>query len=341
LLCNLAGGGDDDEELRGFVLHSQPTYERLHSQRTSDDGPGGDSQALAETQFDGALLSHRPPSAALPASEAEEVGSQPPLCDATGRTSLCGSGSLAEAAAAHKLTPAVHSVDRVQLNNVPASLFPVFRSKRDCKIVYIVRHGESTYNAACSAKGSGWADPHIFDAPLTQKGQSQARALRATISGWDLPDDTLWVTSPLTRAIQTMLLSCPDAGVQRGAGAVCVLPDISEKVFTSGDVGHPAALLRERFPALAPSMADLPEEWWYTNPAHPSKVNCALQKVFQASENKCSVERRVRSFRQWVLARQERVIVAYGHSCYWKAFAACLGHTAEHMPNCGWMKVHI
>lgn len=84
----------------------------------------------------------------------------------------------------NRLTPAVHSADRVQLNN---GFFPIFRSKKDCKIVYLIRHGESEFNAACSARGSSWEDPLLFDARLTCKGKSQALTLRNEVQNWDLP----------------------------------------------------------------------------------------------------------------------------------------------------------
>jgi broad specificity phosphatase PhoE len=338
-------GSSQEEDLDGFVLHSQPTYERVLSQRVAEpDGAApGDSQAVADTQFDAALLSQRPGAGAAPS----EACSSQPLPSGSNST---GAAPLAPApgdppAARQGLTPAVHSVDRVQLNNAnananaPASLFPIFRSRRDCKTVYIVRHGESEYNAATAAAGSGWADPLIYDAPLTAKGQAQARALLHAITQWDLPKDVLWACSPLTRAVETMLLACPDPRVRAGA-AVHVLPDISEKVFTSGDVGRPPAVLSQRFPELAPCLASLPETWWYTTEARP---NCALQRAFNAHEPRASVERRVKAFRQWVLGRPESVIVAFGHSSYWKAFATAAnnGVRVEALPNCGWMKLHI
>ncbi len=52
-------------------------------------------------------------------------------------------------------------------------MFPLFQRRDSCKKLYIVRHGESTCNAAMAARGSGWADPQIFDAQLTDKGKQQ------------------------------------------------------------------------------------------------------------------------------------------------------------------------
>lgn len=90
-------------------------------------------------------------------------------------------------------------------------MFPMFRRRDNLKKLYIVRHGESTYNAAMHARGSSWADPQIYDAQLTEKGRQQARALREQLTALNLPPDTLWLTSPLARAMQTFLLACPHA----------------------------------------------------------------------------------------------------------------------------------
>ena len=77
-------------------------------------------------------------------------------------------------------------------------LFPIFVRGR--KVVHLVRHGQSTYNEAISGPGS-WDEPNIFDAPLTKLGARQAKGLGAFLS--KLPKDAVWVTSPLTRAMET------------------------------------------------------------------------------------------------------------------------------------------
>ena len=83
---------------------------------------------------------------------------------------------------------------------VPKSqrLFPIFAKGR--KTVHLVRHGQSTYNEAISGPGS-WNEPNIFDAPLTKLGRNQATALGSFLA--KLPKDAVWVTSPLTRAMET------------------------------------------------------------------------------------------------------------------------------------------
>ena len=51
-------------------------------------------------------------------------------------------------------------------------LFPIFRPKGERKTLYIIRHGESEFNAATNT-GTGFSDPQIYDPKLTAKGQSQ------------------------------------------------------------------------------------------------------------------------------------------------------------------------
>lgn len=136
----------------------------------------------------------------------------------------------------------------------------MFRPRSSLKRLYIVRHGESTYNAAVS-RGSSWADPQIFDAQLTARGRQQVRTvlrrqgqvlrgssavgctwlergvhldnpvplplpllilqacqLRAELAALNLPPNTLWLTSPLQRAMQTLLLACPSAHLLEKSG---------------------------------------------------------------------------------------------------------------------------
>jgi broad specificity phosphatase PhoE len=77
-------------------------------------------------------------------------------------------------------------------------MFPIFSKGQ--KTVHLVRHGQSTYNEAISGPGS-WEEPKIFDARLTELGIEQAKKLGKFLS--KLPKDAVWITSPLTRAMQT------------------------------------------------------------------------------------------------------------------------------------------
>ena len=95
------------------------------------------------------------------------------------------------------LPSSVEEVAALELRQ-PQRLYPIFVKGR--KIVHLVRHGQSTYNEAISGPGS-WDEPNIFDAPLTTLGVNQARGLGGFLA--KLPKDAVWVTSALTRAMET------------------------------------------------------------------------------------------------------------------------------------------
>ena len=96
------------------------------------------------------------------------------------------------------LPKTVEEVAAMELQKNKQRLFPIFVRGR--KIVHLIRHGQSTYNEAISGPGS-WDEPNIFDAPLTKLGVKQAKSLGSFLA--KLPKETVWVTSPLTRAMET------------------------------------------------------------------------------------------------------------------------------------------
>lgn len=303
----------EDEDLDGFVLFSQPTYERVLSQRAPDDDTPLSQAHLGEDDEDNldpivasevlnaapsydtnefnnllqagpariadqaAALTSGLPSSRLGALNAtatttagkaiamavdsnqdedyRDVSSSQLKAPAPAFTSTGGyngnvidnghtlflPGCTTNNSNAHSHTPAVHSVDRVQLNSGgPSGVFPIFRSKKDCKTIYIIRHGESEYNRAIGAMGSKWEDPMIYDAPLTTKGKRQALSLRDQIAKWNLPEDVIWLTSPLTRAIETMLLAFPNsngriAGLDGGVGGGGAAISLSSIINNNND----------------------------------------------------------------------------------------------------------
>ena len=353
----------DDEDVEDFKLFSQlENFERVVSQRPPEDlAPASQSPSSAEELETDMLHVCHDSAPEIDEDDGEGPSTQPPPAPDAAET-------VAPAATVNNpvdpapgnnnsLTPAVHSADRVQLNSGGLhGVFPIFRSKKDCKILYMVRHGESTYNRALSMQGSTWAEPQIYDAPLTRKGREQASALRPTVYGWDLPKDVVWITSPLTRAIETMLLAFPGGppyplhGHMDGTDYhdtfrnVFVLPEVSEHLMTPGDIGRLPEDLAEQFPQLSPQLSGLPQHWWYNRPkCQADKVNCAYEKKFGAQEPKEDMQRRIRAFRQWMLSRPETTFVAVGHSVFWKHFAASCknGLRQESLKNCSWVKLHV
>ena len=224
-------------------------------------------------------------------------------------------------------------------DGAPRPLFPIFRPLNQRKTVHILRHGESEFNAATAAAGSGFADPLIFDAPLTARGRVQATRARATLAALRLPPDALWVVSPLTRALETWALACPVAhrvgGDEKTATTsatasphtssashppfrVVVRADLAEHLATAGDVGTPASALREAWPVLtaAGAFEGLPERWW-----HAPHANCASRGALTACEPRRALTARVGGFRRWLQSVPERVIVCVGHSTHFGTLA--------------------
>lgn len=202
-------------------------------------------------------------------------------------------------------------------------LYPIFMP-RGQKTLHFVRHGESEYNAACGRPGSSWEEPLIFDAPLSARGQAQARGLGPTLRSLLGADGgTLWVASPLTRAIQTGVLA-RGAFAQRPPAAadgqwMVLRPELAEHLMTSGDVGRPAPLLAAAFAEQLPpaSFAQLADIWWHCPPGRP---NCAHRRLLQGEESMESLRRRIGLFRKWACSRPERELVIFGHSTWIKYF---------------------
>ncbi|KAK9807423.1 hypothetical protein WJX73_004631 [Symbiochloris irregularis] len=205
----------------------------------------------------------------------------------------------------------------------PQKLFPVFRRKAEWKTVHVIRHGESEYNAA-TRNQIDFADPLIYNPQLTAKGRAQSQRLKSQLAGMKLPQKVLWVTSPLSRAMQTMLLSCPKPDLLKGAQAnpssnagyrTVVRSELSEHLMTTGDVGMPASFLRSKFPQLTGALEGLEERWWFSPCSNDAVLRCA-----GCYEPRRSLVERVGQFRRWVMEQPEKTIIVYGHSTMLREF---------------------
>eukprot|EP00878_Enallax_costatus_P023466 GHUV01024961.1.p1 GENE.GHUV01024961.1~~GHUV01024961.1.p1 ORF type:complete len:592 (+),score=201.36 GHUV01024961.1:824-2599(+) len=226
-------------------------------------------------------------------------------------------------------------------------LFPIFRPKAQRKCVILIRHGESEYNSR-DARSKSWSDPTCFDAPLTERGRGQARdawgPLVELLKRHKDRGSTLWLSSPLARALETMLLAYPDVqhlakgrhgtasaahlAQQPASHRVVVLGSIAEQCATVGDVGRPTSELVKQFPALSEQLGQLPEKWWF-DPC-PDRPNCAVTRQLNRKERPDEVQRRVSEFSRWLTSQPEQLVVAFGHSVFWQRFA----HMPKKMANC-------
>eukprot|EP00696_Hemimastix_kukwesjijk_P002584 gnl/Hemi2/13168_TR4504_c0_g1_i1.p1 gnl/Hemi2/13168_TR4504_c0_g1~~gnl/Hemi2/13168_TR4504_c0_g1_i1.p1 ORF type:complete len:233 (-),score=47.64 gnl/Hemi2/13168_TR4504_c0_g1_i1:813-1511(-) len=177
------------------------------------------------------------------------------------------------------------------------------------KIIHAIRHGESTFNAwrfQSFFTFSCCCDPLHYDAPLSKKGQRQVAALREKIkllmARHDRPQ--LVVTSPLTRAVQTTVGGFEDTKLP-----IIVSAAHREILHTACDVGRTPTFLAQDFPNI--DFSHLPEIWWYED---------AKDRPTILRESRESARLRVKSFKDWLLARPETSIAVVGHSQFFKKF---------------------
>lgn len=258
----------------------------------------------------------------------------------------CPSRQQQSAPGRNSLTPELVSEDHLMQCNsgrrstqATRKLFPIFRPKSQWKVLHIIRHAESEYNAATNT-GLDFKDPQIFNPKLTSKGRRQATELRSKLAALGKLDGALWVSSPLTRAIETLLLSCPKAhligrreqqdAVDNANIKVVIRPELTEFLVTTGDIGLPVTCLQERFKQLSEALDGIPERWWYA-----PECNDCLSQNFKRFEPKFNLKERVGAFRQWVQAQQEKVIVAYGHSSMIRELSG------KSLRNCEILTLHL
>ena len=182
--------------------------------------------------------------------------------------------------------------------------------------IYLIRHGQSTFNAAYE---NGGPDPLLFDARLSPLGHRQVASARETLAAQRFD---LVVTSPLTRAIQTTLgiFAAPSALLGSTPIRVEALP--SERMASNCDVGRPPPALAREFPTLG--FDHLPEVWW--------PCAGALDPVGVTPESDSEFTERLLRFRAWLEALPEQRIAVVGHGVFFWHLAGV------HLANC---EVHL
>ncbi len=142
---------------------------------------------------------------------------------------------------------------------------------------------------------SSIGDPMVRDAPLTDLGHEQARALQERFCGVD--DIELVVISPLTRAIQTALCAFDGHSAPK-----LIIDTHREYLDNYCDVGRAPAELAAEFGMLA--FDHLPNPWWYVDSASTAPYEKEPQDVYA---------RRIEAFALWLKARPEQRIAVVGH----------------------------
>jgi broad specificity phosphatase PhoE len=175
------------------------------------------------------------------------------------------------------------------------------------RIVHLIRHGQSTFNAHYEETGQ---DPMHFDARLTELGERQVAQARTLLA--DRTYDVV-IASPLTRAIQTA------HGIFGGRGIpfeLCALH--REWQMSSCDIGRSVAELQADFPHL--DFSTLSDPFW----RHDAPA-CPLGFPQETAQH---LMERVAAFTDMIAARPERRIAVVGHGDF---FARLIG---RHLANC-------
>ena len=197
----------------------------------------------------------------------------------------------------------------------------------------LIRHGQGHHNQRHNYD--------LHDPRLTEIGRQQAAALQdfmneKIVACSGASDNTLFVVSPLKRAIETLALACPfllqrhhpvhpDHGTAGNGGSggatagsnftVVISPLITERhVGNRCDEGTSPAQLADEFPFIRhwKGFDELSERWWPTE-----AEDAEWERV------------RVPAFKSWLEQQQHDQIVAVGHGCF---FSQLVGGRIMH--NC-------
>jgi broad specificity phosphatase PhoE len=201
--------------------------------------------------------------------------------------------------------------------------------------VWLIRHGESEFNAGVDAYfaanpeeearclrdiASWWEEPDHFDpatpdAPLTAKGRGQARALPGQVAG--LPLELICV-SPLSRALETMALAFAEYDP---SVPVRVCPRAAERVNSSCDLGSSPAVLKGAFPAVDFGAIEGAGagEWWVQSEDSSEDWLARLDPP-RVTEPLESFARRMDALKAWIQGRPERTICLVCHAVVIHAF---------------------
>lgn len=161
------------------------------------------------------------------------------------------------------------------------------------KSVFLIRHGESTFNAIYAKT---LVDPGLIDAPLSPTGETQVVQARTRAQALNVD---LVVSTPFTRALQTA------RGLFGASHPLVIEPLHRERVTASCDIGRSPKLLAADFPDL--SFDHIGDPWWHCEDVDASGIPQEPLDV---------VHGRVAEFRNWLRGRPETRIAVVGHSAF-------------------------
>eukprot|EP00798_Chlamydomonas_sp_ICE-L_P016601 gene16601-22841_t len=170
------------------------------------------------------------------------------------------------------------------------------------KVIHAMRHGTTEMNVFLrnNPYGSGtFRDPGFFDTVLTPDGREGAKMASRKVKALAVKPEVL-VVSPLTRALQTADFAFGHMDVP-----VVVEALARERVWLSSDCGSSPEELARNWPAERYSFSHLPAIWW-SNGGNKDPKHVVL-------EPEEDLTARVQLFREWLLARPEKVIGLVAH----------------------------
>jgi broad specificity phosphatase PhoE len=232
-----------------------------------------------------------------------------------------------------------HAIDAVEETGGGSSVV-----ETSPKALYMIRHGTSLSNEFMQQPGNGWGEATfrdevtLRDARLSPKGRRECDALAGRLARqtW-LSDVELVVVSPLRRCLETAArgvmpaLVTPSASLKRGtAPTVIVLPWITERVYTMGDIGTSPNSLRLEWPTFDWSLVQ--DEWWYREDGHEDlpewRPHGQGQWYAVPGEPMTAFQARMASADAWLRERSERHILLVTH------WAVIRHYTSREVANC-------
>mmetsp|Transcript_33840 Transcript_33840/g.40545 ORF Transcript_33840/g.40545 Transcript_33840/m.40545 type:complete len:266 (-) Transcript_33840:152-949(-) len=182
------------------------------------------------------------------------------------------------------------------------------------KTVHFIRHGQGFHNlmrdffTAVKRQDNPYVMHEVVDAPLTQKGRDQARALHPRIR--QLKDDgdnkpELIISSTLCRALQTASIAFEEfLGGKEGG---LVVPFVAHEMVRESSGVHvcdwrrPISQQRQEFPLVEFGGVELEEDTLFDHGRR---------------ETKDEVGERIYNFMTWLSNREEKTLAVVSHSCW-------------------------
>lgn len=145
-------------------------------------------------------------------------------------------------------------------------------------------------------------DSGIRDAPLSEKGKSQAFRMREKICGLDFD---LVICSPLTRAVMTMQIGLADRKIP-----TIITPLIRERCDRLADMGQGYSKLKIMYPDY--KLEHFGDEYWWHG-GHADLPPCP-------HESQDLVRKRAEEFKKYLKSLKEDKVLIVSHGNFIRAF---------------------